>query len=210
MTVEEALRELGVDAAVGREEIRRAYLRLIKTCKPESDPDGIQRARQAYEVARAEGDLETLAVDSEQRYATQAPATSEPPAGTGVRDAPVSATGRAPSREAVFAGFATAWHAVPRSADPGLRIEIAREAFSRPSCARHRRAGQPGEDVPDHMTIVSTGRRETLMVEQTPGRLTSAQIAASREGAGAAEVPSPRGAAQHHRAGARRRALRRA
>ena len=31
------------------------------------------------------------------------------------------------------------------------------------------------------MTIVSTGRRETLVVEQTPGRLTSAQIAASRE-----------------------------
>ena len=130
MTVEEALRELGVDAAAGREEIRRAYLRLIKTRKPESDPDGFQRARQAYEVARPEGDLETLAVDSEQRYGTQAPATSEPPAGAGVRDAPLSATGGAPSREAVFAGFVTAWHAVPRSADPGLRIEIAREAVA--------------------------------------------------------------------------------
>jgi hypothetical protein len=50
MTLEEALTELGVDAAMSAEEVRRAYLRLVKTRKPETDPEGFLRLREAYEL----------------------------------------------------------------------------------------------------------------------------------------------------------------
>ena len=53
MPLSEALGELGVEAGAEAETIRRAYLRLIKTRNPERDPAGFQRARQAYELARA-------------------------------------------------------------------------------------------------------------------------------------------------------------
>src|SRR5215468_3399469 len=50
MTLEEAFRELGIDASTPPEEARRAYLRGIKTRKPETDPEGFRRLREAYEV----------------------------------------------------------------------------------------------------------------------------------------------------------------
>ena len=55
MTLDEARRELGVAAADDDETVRRAYLRLLKTRKPDADPIGFQRLREAYEVARARG-----------------------------------------------------------------------------------------------------------------------------------------------------------
>ena len=50
MTRDEALRELGIDASATPEEARRAYLRGIKTRKPETDPEGFRRLREAYEL----------------------------------------------------------------------------------------------------------------------------------------------------------------
>jgi hypothetical protein len=52
VTFDEALRELAVEATASADETRRAYLRLLKTRKPEVDPDGFRRLREAYEVAR--------------------------------------------------------------------------------------------------------------------------------------------------------------
>ncbi len=50
MNVDAALQELGHDAT--SEEARRAYLRLLKSRKPEVDPEGFQRLRAAYELAK--------------------------------------------------------------------------------------------------------------------------------------------------------------
>ncbi|MCY1044843.1 hypothetical protein OV208_26240 [Corallococcus sp. bb12-1] len=53
MDFEEALQELGVDADPGGDTVRRVYLRRLKTCKPETDPEGFARLRQAYETVLA-------------------------------------------------------------------------------------------------------------------------------------------------------------
>lgn len=50
--IDEALTELGIDAFTTRDEARRAYLRLLKTRKPETDPEGFRRLREAFELAR--------------------------------------------------------------------------------------------------------------------------------------------------------------
>jgi hypothetical protein len=50
VTFDEALRELGIDASATPEEARRAYLRGIKVRKPETDPEGFRRLREAYEI----------------------------------------------------------------------------------------------------------------------------------------------------------------
>ena len=59
------------------------------------------------------------------------------------------------------------------------------------------------------MTILSTGKRETLVVERRPVASPPSRSPIP-QGAGAPQVPPARGAPQHHRAGARRRAVRRA
>jgi len=51
MTLDEALRELGLDAEATPDQIRRAYARGVKTRKPEVAPDGFRRLREAYEIA---------------------------------------------------------------------------------------------------------------------------------------------------------------
>ncbi len=53
MTLGEALGELGAAQNATADEVRRAYLRLVKTRKPETDPEGFRRLRDAYEVVQA-------------------------------------------------------------------------------------------------------------------------------------------------------------
>jgi len=50
VTVAQAMALLGVDSLATPKQIRRAYLRLVKRHKPEQDPEGFQRIRQAYEL----------------------------------------------------------------------------------------------------------------------------------------------------------------
>jgi hypothetical protein len=50
MTLNEALRELGVDLPCTAEQVRRGYLRRLKGCKPERDPAGFRRLRESYEL----------------------------------------------------------------------------------------------------------------------------------------------------------------
>jgi hypothetical protein len=50
VTFTEALAILGIHAGTDARSARRAYLRLVKTHKPERDPDGFQRVRTAWEL----------------------------------------------------------------------------------------------------------------------------------------------------------------
>ncbi len=122
MTLIEAWSELGVEPGADAETVRRAYLRLIKTRKPEADPDGFQRARLAYEIARASGEIEGFAARSVQ---AGNPAAADP---TPDAASAVDAEPRPSATDAAFQGFLTAWNAVPPSADQRPRLEIAREA----------------------------------------------------------------------------------
>lgn len=49
MTADEARTLLGVERGADKSTVRRAYLRLLKVHKPETDPEGFQRLREAYE-----------------------------------------------------------------------------------------------------------------------------------------------------------------
>lgn len=51
MTLEEALKELGLERIDRADEVRAAYLRLLKQRKPEQNPEGFRRLREAYEFA---------------------------------------------------------------------------------------------------------------------------------------------------------------
>lgn len=52
MNYQEALEVLGVEAGSSAAELKRAYRRLLKVHKPDRDPDGFQRLREAYEIAK--------------------------------------------------------------------------------------------------------------------------------------------------------------
>lgn len=84
---DDALLELGVDANASSDEIRRAYLRLVKTRSPERDPMGFRRARASYEVVRATRDMRELAA----RQALAKAGTAEPAPMPVVVSAPASA-----------------------------------------------------------------------------------------------------------------------
>ncbi len=53
MTRDEALQELGVEPGVPAQTIRAAYLALLRQRKPDQDPVGFRRLREAYELLRA-------------------------------------------------------------------------------------------------------------------------------------------------------------
>lgn len=86
MTFDEALHELAIDATTSPEEARRAYLRLLRNRKPDVDPEGFRRLREAYEIVRA-GPLGTLLEEAASvRDAPAANATGDR-AGGGVETA---------------------------------------------------------------------------------------------------------------------------
>ncbi len=53
MDLEEALRQLNLSRDVDAESAKRAYLRLVKQHRPERDPEGFRRVRDAYEIVEA-------------------------------------------------------------------------------------------------------------------------------------------------------------
>lgn len=118
MTVQEALAELGVEPGADVETIRRAYLRLVKTRKPEADPEGFKRAREAFEVARGAGEMEALMVAS---ATPEPPPSAEASAGDPEKTPP-------PVRIDPFQPYLDAWKAIPASSDMRLRLKVAVDA----------------------------------------------------------------------------------
>ena len=60
MTIDEARRILGVADDAAPDEVRRAYTRLVKVHKPDRDPDGFRRVREAFEQIREAGAVQDL------------------------------------------------------------------------------------------------------------------------------------------------------
>ncbi len=54
LTFDQALERLGLELSASDEEVRRAYLRLLRGANPERDPAGFMALRAAYELVRAE------------------------------------------------------------------------------------------------------------------------------------------------------------
>ncbi len=52
MRFADALQVLGIDAQTDQKTARRAYLRLVRLHKPEQDPEGFQRIREAWDAVR--------------------------------------------------------------------------------------------------------------------------------------------------------------
>lgn len=64
MTREEAWTELGLDGTATEHAVRTAYLALLRKRKPDHDPDGFRRLREAYETLRAPGARRDAGPDS--------------------------------------------------------------------------------------------------------------------------------------------------
>jgi hypothetical protein len=83
VTFAEALAELGIDISAGPDQARRAYLRLLKTRKPEVDPSGFMRLREAYELVKPHlSMLERMRAEAEAQTEPEAaaPEATEPEA----------------------------------------------------------------------------------------------------------------------------------
>ncbi|WP_120565167.1 hypothetical protein [Corallococcus sp. AB011P] len=117
MDFDEALRELGVDADPGDETVRRAYLRKLKTRKPESDPEGFARLREAYEAV--------LAI----REGRAAPRTRAEPLASPVRTAESSGASETDAEpQDVLERFRAEFRGLPADAPPDAPVEVARRA----------------------------------------------------------------------------------
>jgi hypothetical protein len=128
VTLADAWRELGLEPGADPETVRRAYLRLVKTRKPEQDPAGFQRLRDAYEIARAGGIFETMVIARTRRDGVPGPSPSaDGPSGPPPSTAP-DAPGDAPGAGDAFERFVRASALLPPSADQSERLKVAREA----------------------------------------------------------------------------------
>src|SRR5690606_35756652 len=85
MTLDEARTLLGVDATASADEVRRAYLRLVKRHRPDRDPVGFQRIRRAFDLIREprtflldEGAPFTIEFVASSQSEQEAPAATPP------------------------------------------------------------------------------------------------------------------------------------
>ncbi|MFO0554290.1 MAG: J domain-containing protein [Polyangiaceae bacterium] len=77
MTFAEAVACLGLEEPFSQADARRAYLRLLKRHKPESDPQGFMRVREAYDIVNDVARDEARDEAPDEGFAQPAP---EPPA----------------------------------------------------------------------------------------------------------------------------------
>ncbi|RKG91940.1 hypothetical protein [Corallococcus terminator] len=154
MDFEEALQELGVDADPGGDTVRRAYLRRLKTRKPETDPEGFARLRQAYETVLA-------AREGREGPRTEAESLAPAPeAGAPEATGPVSTL-----RQDVFDRFRAEFRALPPDAPPEAPVEVARRAVEAlPDMAEARQwlveALLAADRIPDALVVYRDAYRQ--------------------------------------------------
>lgn len=109
-------RTLGLPADAGAAEIKRAYARLLRTHRPDVDPDGFQRIHEAYQAClqqlqwREQGlldDDEDDLDDAVERLAFASTQTADGGAGAGAGGEPHAASPRADADANADAGDAT-------------------------------------------------------------------------------------------------------
>jgi hypothetical protein len=156
VTLDEALSELGIDRSARAEEARRAYLRLVKTRKPETDPEGFRRAREAYELTKEA--LEALA-------AGLPPATFEEPR-------PVPAPAPASPAPA----------ATPRPQPPPIAVSGGALDIPTPDEIRHLLEARQLRRATEGLTRVYDAASRSVQVEAPPVPLTIQVLLALHEG----------------------------
>ncbi|TQF11950.1 hypothetical protein FJV41_31505 [Myxococcus llanfairpwllgwyngyllgogerychwyrndrobwllllantysiliogogogochensis] len=175
MTLEEARGELGVAAEAEPDLVRRTYLRMLKTRKPEVDPQGFARLREAYELLKAAHDG-TEAPRTSAAPEPVAPATVDAPHASG----PLSADARLDTFRARFS-------TLPSDAPTDAPVLIAREAVeSLPEAgeARHwlikalMASNRKEEATQAFRDAFNQGHPEFLLAfaQTFPQRLTEAEI----------------------------------
>ena len=80
MTEDEARSILGVDRESSKDAVRRAYLALTKKHKPDRDPEGFRRVREAFERLDRGADARPVAFDVALESAPRVERTPSPPA----------------------------------------------------------------------------------------------------------------------------------
>lgn len=79
MTTDEARSVLGVSTGASEADVRRAYTRLVKQHKPDRDPEGFRRVREAYELLRDTETVGTLLAAMAPPPSNTEPSASEGP-----------------------------------------------------------------------------------------------------------------------------------
>ncbi|MCP3103210.1 J domain-containing protein [Myxococcus sp. K15C18031901] len=130
MTLEEARSELGVSPDAAPDLVRRSYLRLLKTRKPEVDPAGFARLRAAYEVLEAAKNgvapPRTQPAPAPPRDEQPATSAAAPPPEETVPSEPTARS--ATTHEQRLDAFRERFSRLPHDAPVGAPVDIAREA----------------------------------------------------------------------------------
>jgi hypothetical protein len=127
VTLEDAFAELGIDRDAGSDGARRAYLRLLKTRKPETDPEGFMRLRAAYELVKEH-------LPRFEAFRAREPAASAPPVVVATVEAAPAAIAPMPTTveelRALLEGRPAVDEAAPAvvepATDPGNVVEMER------------------------------------------------------------------------------------
>jgi hypothetical protein len=127
VTHEDAVALLGLPTGYSQDDLRRAYLRLVRVTKPEVDPAGFARLREAFELLKRPvwngPTFPTAAPAASHVLETPATAHDAPPSG---REAPEPPPGAKPPADDGFAPYRERLQGKP----PAEQLAIAREALA--------------------------------------------------------------------------------
>jgi hypothetical protein len=190
MTPVEAFRELGVGPSATPDEIRRAYLRGVKMRKPEVDPEGFRRWREAYELLSVQPGREAPAPPVARPAGEEQAAPADPR--TAWMEDLAAALGAEPDRELRIRRLRQAVREEPTLPEP--RWWLARDLFAakRPhEAAEVLRAGDaaglPGflrELARGFPSLLTPEEMERLAQSTDPGTLATLSAARARRGDG--------------------------